>query len=105
MRRDKVKKQLVEDFNLAKELSVTEVWKVPVVKNDEYGACCSKNVINSVSLPNEPTTITTPEVLDDAVIAQLMQAEFDLEYDEDLKRRENNFNKSKIVKMHGKLLI
>lgn len=100
----------MEDFNLAKELSVKQVWKKPeVVETDEYGACSSKSdcstsrsassiksVIQSINLPNEPTlSNVTPEVLDDAVIAQLLQAEFDLEFDTELKRLESSRNKSK----------
>lgn len=71
-----------------------EVWKKPVIETDENGACSSKSLIHSITLPNEPTTSNTPEVLDDAVIAQLLQAEFDLEFDEEIKRLENNRNKS-----------
>lgn len=113
MRRDKAYKQIVEDFNLAKELSVNEVWKKlaePVVETDECGACSSKSVIQSNTLPNavsmarqhSATTIEackTPEVQDDDIIAQLLQAEFDLEFDGEIKRLEASRNKSNFVKL------
>jgi hypothetical protein len=41
---------------------------------------------------------SSKDALDDKKIAELLQAEFDLEYDEELKRIENNRNKSKIDK-------
>lgn len=99
--RDKTHKQIHEDFNLAKELEVKEVWKpLPkeqVVETDEYGACSSKNVINSITIPNDNIS-STASVADDQVIAQLLQAEFDLEFDEEIKRLEQSRNKSNIAK-------
>lgn len=69
----------------------------PVPETDEYGACSSKSLIHSITLPNEPISRSTSE-MDDAAIAQLLQAEFDLEFDEELKKLEQSRNKSKIVK-------
>lgn len=62
----------------------------PTVETDEDGACSSKSVINSLSIPNVVESKT-----DDSVIAQLLQAEFDLEFDEEIKRLEQSRNKSK----------
>lgn len=90
---------------MAKELSVKEVWKpLPAnikEKTDEYGACSSKSesksIINSLTIPNESKNGSIADN-DDLAIAQLLQAEFDMEYDEQLKRLEQSRNKSKIVK-------
>lgn len=91
----------MEDFNLAKELSVKETWKpLPVaqpIETDIYGACSSKSVINSLTLPNDNNSSTT-SVVDDLAIAQLLQAEYDLEFDGEIKRLEQSRNKSEIVK-------
>lgn len=77
-----------------------EVWKplptVPIKEVDEYGACSSKSVINSLTIPNESKNGSIADN-DDLAIAQLLQAEFDMEYDEQLKRLEQSRNKSKIV--------
>lgn len=79
-----------------------EVWKplpaVPIKETDEYaGACSSKSVINSITIPNESQNGSIADN-DDLAIAQLLQAEFDMEYDEALKRIEQRQNKSKIAK-------
>jgi hypothetical protein len=93
LRRDKAHKQITEDFNLAKELEVKEVWKKPKVSESDDACSSSKNIIQSINLSNEACMTPTPEVLDDAVIAQLLQAEFDLEFDEEIKRLEKTRNK------------
>lgn len=85
-----------------------KVWKEPnppkpVIETDEYGACSSKSVINSMMLPNETPSRSSTTEMDDAAIAQLMQAEFDREFDEELKKIEQSRNKSKIVKFVGVL--
>lgn len=99
--RDKAYKQIHEDFNLARELSLKEAWKPlpadPVIETDEYGACSSKSVMNSVLIPNVSNSNSTTE-LDDAAIAQILQAEYDLEFDGELKKIEQNRNKSNVVK-------
>lgn len=104
--RNKTQKQIIEDFNFAKELSVLEsswkeVAKDPVVETDEYGACCSKSVINSNTIPNVSNSNSAHEitsVADDEAIAQLLQAEFDLEFDDELRKLEHQRNKSNIAK-------
>lgn len=102
--RDKAYKQIHEDFNLAKELSLKEAWKPlpadPVIETDENGACCSKSVINSVTIPNVSNSISNSSTteLDDAAIAQILQAEYDLEFDGELKKIEQNRNKSNVAK-------
>lgn len=104
--RNKTQKQIIEDFNFAKELSVLEsswkeVAKDPVIETDEDGACCSKSIINSATIPNVSNSNSAHEitsVADDEAIAQLLQAEFDLEFDEELKKLEHQRNKSNIVK-------
>lgn len=104
--RNKTQKQIIEDFNFAKELSVLEsswkeVTKDPVVETDEYGACCSKSVINSTTIPNVSNSNSAHEitsVADDEAIAQLLQAEFDLEFDDELRKLEHQRNKSNIAK-------
>jgi hypothetical protein len=88
---------------LAKELSVNVVWKdpnppAPVVETDEYGACSSKSVINSLMLQDETPSRSSTTERDDLAIAQLMQAEFDKEFDEELKKIEHKRNKSNIAK-------
>lgn len=95
--RIKTKRQIADDLSLALQLSSEEVWKKPATsweatETDENGACCSKNIIQKPekSIPKNLTT----SVDDDEVIAQLLQAEFDLEFDEDLKRLEQSRNKS-----------
>lgn len=94
----KAKKQVTEDFNLALQLSAEEAWKtttnkIEALETDEVGACCSKNLIDSVTITTSEA-ITIPTSNDDAVIAQLLQAEFDIEFDEELKRLEQSRNKS-----------
>jgi hypothetical protein len=89
---------------LALQLSSEEVWKKPsttkaekkieATETDENGACCSKNVIDSVKTSSQ--SITIPQSTDDEVIAQLLQAEFDIEFDEELKRLEQSRNKSEL---------
>lgn len=81
-----------------------EVWKDPnppvaVLETDEYGACSSKSIIHSVMLPNETSSRSSTAEIDDRAIAQLMQAEFDREFDEELKKIEHSRNKSNIVKL------
>lgn len=71
--------------------------KPQVIETDEYGACSSKNVINSLTIPNDNLS-STASVVDDQAIAQLLQAEFDLEFDEEIKRLEQSRNKSNIAK-------
>lgn len=66
-----------------------------MTETDENGACCSKNIIQKPE-KSIPKSLTT-SVDDDEVIAQLLQAEFDLEFDEDLKRLEQSRNKSKLL--------
>lgn len=98
----KTKKQLADDFNLALQLSSEEVWKTSTTtkseatETDENGACCSKNVIDPVKIQSE--SIAIPQSTDDEVIAQLLQAEFDIEFDEELKRLEQSRNKSEFAK-------
>lgn len=101
-------RQLEKDYILAKqlsdELSTKEVWN-PLARDkardaitDEYGACSSsKSVINSIMIPDEFITSQASEA-DDHAIAQILQAEFDLEFDEQLKKIEQSRNKSNIVK-------
>jgi len=105
--RKRTEKQIVEDFNLAKELShsggtSTAAWSPPTAaapkqqqpaRVHDYGATSSKtaDVMDSIFIPNDPVK---SDVQDDKAIAQLLQAEFDLEYDEELKRLEQNKNKS-----------
>lgn len=67
-------------------------WKSSKLETDETGACCSKNVVQANKIPAKLTT----SVEDDEAIAQLLQAEFDLEFDEDLKRLEHSRNKSEL---------
>lgn len=78
-----------------------EVWqqmpKIPVVETDERGACSSKSIINSVTIPNDNNS-SSASVVDDLTIAQLLQAEYDLEFDEEIKRLEQSRNKSNIAK-------
>lgn len=98
----RVKKQIQEDFNLAKQLTAFDVIdppkpKVaePVKKVEKYeGPCSSKmsDLLDSLTLQDE--TILTPTIEDDKTIAELLQAEFDLEYDEEIKRLEASRNKS-----------
>ena len=80
--------------------STKEVWNPlagdPIIETDEYGACSSKSVINSVLIPNEASSSRSEA--DDHAIAQLLQAEFDLEFDEELRKIEHSRNKSNIVK-------
>ncbi|CAO1365075.1 unnamed protein product [Diamesa serratosioi] len=106
-------KQIHEDFNFAKQLTPFDVKEpeklVEVLENEcESVAGCShkiesqvssSSVINSLNIPNEVTTA-------DEVIACLMQAEFDLEYDEELKRIERAKNKdSKVSVSYSKFRI
>lgn len=100
-------KQIHEDFNFAKQLTssdVKEPQKVVVPEtvseseSENVAACSHKiesqvsssSVINSLNIPNEVTAA-------DEVIATLMQAEFDLEFDEELKRIERAKNKGECV--------
>lgn len=101
-------KQIHEDFNFAKQLTssdvkepqkIDEVPDSPFVCESENVAGCSRkiesqvsssSVINSLNIPNEVTAA-------DEVIATLMQAEFDLEFDEELKRIERAKNKGEWV--------
>lgn len=88
-------------------MSVKEVWNplpapraaAPVYETDEWGACSSKSVINSAMIPNvrtESTSTTTEQ--DDLAIAQVLQAEYDLEFDAEIRKLEQSRNKSNIVK-------
>ena len=94
-------KQIHEDFNFAKQLTSSDVKEpekvevLEIVSESEDVAGCSRkiesqvsssSVINSLNIPNEVTAA-------DEVIASLMQAEFDLEFDEELKRIERAKNK------------
>lgn len=79
---------------------MTEAWNPvpttqPVILTDEYGACCSKT-LNSITIPNVSAKSTSE--MDDLAIAQIMQTEYDREFDEELKRLEQSRNKSKIAK-------
>lgn len=68
----------------------------PVKKVETYeGPCSTKmsDLLDSLTLQDE--TILTPTIEDDKTIAELLQAEFDLEYDEEIKRLEASRNKSK----------
>ena len=58
-------------------------------------SCSSKtaDLLDSLTLQDE--TILSPTIEDDKRIAELLQAEFDLEYDEEIKRLEASRNKSK----------
>lgn len=96
-------KELAEDLSSSSTTKTKEVWNPlanePVIEpeTDEYGACSSKSLINSATIPNEATSSRTSEA-DDHAIAQLLQAEFDLEFDEAMKRIEKRQNKSNIAK-------
>lgn len=98
--RNKASKQIKEDFNLAKELSVKKVWTpLPEPPTDEWGATCSKSVINSMTIPNvRSESMSTTTELDDLAIAQVLQSEYDLEFDEELRKLEQSRNKSNVVK-------
>lgn len=50
-----------------------------------------------MQIPNDDNS-SSSTVMDDLVIAQLLQAEYDLEFDEEIKRLEQSRNKSNIVK-------
>jgi hypothetical protein len=56
--------------------------------------CSSKtaDLLDSIMLPNDNQSVASD--MDDKKIAELLQAEYDLEYDEELKRLENSRNKS-----------
>jgi hypothetical protein len=104
--RHKIQKQIKEDFNLAKELSVTDTATLPkkshvVVSSSSSnqiqhdGPCSSKTAdfFDSLALPNDnQSSINGGE--DDRMIAELLQAEFDKEFDEEVKRVEASRNKS-----------
>lgn len=79
-------------------MSSEAAWKTAKVEdkidNDENGACCSRNVTHPVTISSKPTI---PPSTDDEVIAQLLQAEFDIEFDEELKRLEQSRNKSELL--------
>lgn len=102
-------KQIHEDFNFAKQLTssdvkepeklvVPEIARVIESEIENVAGCSHKiesqvsssSVINSLNIPNEVTAA-------DEVIASLMQAEFDLEFDEELKRIERAKNKGECV--------
>lgn len=51
------------------------------------------DLLDSLALQDE--TALTPTFEDDKRIAELLQAEFDLEYDEEIRRIEASRNKSK----------
>lgn len=97
----KKKKQIQEDLNFAKQLAVLDVCEAPkktiekkkeVSQATNVSACSSKTAdfIDSLMLQDE--TISTCD--DDKRIAELLQAEFDLEYDEEIKKLEKSRNKS-----------
>lgn len=58
--------------------------------------CSSKTAdfLDSIMIPNDNESTGTE--MDDKKIAELLQAEFDMEYDEEVKRVENSRNKSKL---------
>lgn len=106
-------KQIQKDFEYAKLLvtydsslpeikqttSTAQVLKTSSESSSSYdGPCCSSNanyLINSIDLPNDNQSESTMNnEMDDQKIAELLQAEFDLEYDEELKRIEKAKNKS-----------
>ncbi|XP_070499172.1 serine/threonine-protein kinase RIO3 [Chironomus tepperi] len=103
--KQKIKKQIKEDFNLAKQLTAFDVIDPPKPKVVEpvkkvvkcESACSSKtaDLLDSLTLQDE--TILTPTLDDDKKIAELLQAEFDLEYDEEIKRLEASRNKNSKV--------
>lgn len=95
-----------EDFNLAKQLAY-ETFDESSTKKEPSQAiattiidhpCSSStaNYLESIDLPNDNHSIVggTKNELDDRKIAELLQSEFDLEYDEEVKRLENARNKS-----------
>lgn len=97
-------KQVYEDFNFAKHLELTMNHPISEIVKDETdpgdpGEGHSKNLImidelQSVGSKSEGTGALVEEIdQTDEVIARLLQAEFDLEYDEQLKRVEKNRNK------------
>jgi hypothetical protein len=101
-KRRQLAKQIKEDFDLAKQVALLDsvASKSPtaasVVQID--APCSSKTATKIESLQKED--------MDDREIALLLQAEFDLEYDEELKRLENARNKSnKILFINNKLFI
>lgn len=102
MYRLKINKQIKEDFNFAKKLSAIRLEEEPPkeeskpVNNVKCEAACSSKTadfIDSLMLQGETKSNTSYE--DDLRIAELLQAEFDREYDEEIKRIENSRNKSK----------
>lgn len=109
-KKHKIQKQIKEDFNLAKQLAVSDTFEEskssqkgerPKVQHEQQqtkvqydGPCSSKtaDLIESITIPNDNQSSLTSE--DDRVIAELLQAEFDLEHDEEIKREENFRNKN-----------
>lgn len=96
-------KQIHEDFNFAKQLTSSDVkdpekLEVPENECESFAGCSRKiesqvsssSVINSLNIPNEVTAA-------DEIIATLMQAEFDLEFDEESRRIERAKNKGECV--------
>ncbi|KAL7051170.1 hypothetical protein ACKWTF_004364 [Chironomus riparius] len=102
--KQKIKKQIKEDFNLAKQLTVFDVIdpvkpKVedPVKKVVNYGPISSSTADFLDSLTLQDETVKSPPIEDDKTIAELLQAQFDLEYDEEIKRLEASRNKNSKV--------
>jgi YD repeat-containing protein len=99
-------KQIHEDFNLAKQLEISlnhpisEIMKkdIELDRNTSPGEGHSKNLIMIEDLQSVGSKSEAgDDGQTDEVIARLLQAEFDLEYDEQLKRVEKNRNKDSKV--------
>jgi hypothetical protein len=105
-----VQKQIKEDFNFAKQIAATntivsspspsapqKVQKQASSSSSSIqydGPCSSKtaDLLDSITLPNDNHSSIVGD--DDRMIAELLQAEFDLEHDEEIKRVETSRNKS-----------
>lgn len=114
--------QILEDFNFAQQLEqAINLSASEIVKNSDPvdpGEGYSKNLVlideiqskdGEISIPVVPlsdTASTLAEIGSDEQIAQLLQAEFDLEYDEEVKRMEKSKNKGmqREFKFYQKLL-
>ncbi|KAG5674961.1 hypothetical protein PVAND_004905 [Polypedilum vanderplanki] len=110
----RIQKQIKEDFNFAKQIAVQNAveedssWEV-IDKDQIQQAsssgnasifdqpCSSKTAdfIDSCDIPNENKSSLNGD--DDRLIAELLQAEFDLEHDEEIKRIEEKQNKNSKV--------
>lgn len=110
--------QILEDFNFAQQLEqAINLSASEIVKNNDPvdpGEGYSKNLVlideiqskdGEISIPVVPlsdTASTLAEIGSDQQIAQLLQAEFDLEYDEEVKRMEKSKNKG-MQREHSKI--